>query len=287
MRDAVHVHARGPLADPRRLVDLAVAAEDSGWDGVFVNDHLAAADAAGPQPVASPWIALAAVATATRRVRIGPMVAALPRRRPWQVAGEAVTLDHLSAGRLTLGAGSGTGLEHSFAPFGETLSSATRAAMLDEGLELLGRLWTGEPVTFAGAHYRLEGARALPRPVQSPRIPIWVAGQWPRKRPFRRAARWDGVFVDTEGLDWLGGEIVPLDALAAGVRFTLAQRPQGAATPFDVVIGGRSPRDRSRAGARLAPYAAAGLTWWVEGIDPSFGSPSDLLALVRRGPPRA
>jgi alkanesulfonate monooxygenase SsuD/methylene tetrahydromethanopterin reductase-like flavin-dependent oxidoreductase (luciferase family) len=284
VRYAVHLHARGPLADPRRLVDLAVAAEDAGWDGVFVNDHLAAAGETGPQPVANPWIALAAMATATRRVRLGPMVAALPRRRPWQVAGEAATLDHLSAGRLILGAGSGTGLEHSFAPFGEALDAPRRAALLDEGLEVLTRLWTGTPATYAGSHYRLEGATALPRPVQTPRIPIWVAATWPHRRPFRRAARWDGVFVDTAGLDWLQGEIVPLEALTAALRYTLARRP--AATPFDVVIGGRSPADGARAAARLAPYAAAGLSWWVEGIDPSFGPPPDLLALVRRGPPR-
>ena len=289
MRYAVHLHARGALADPRLLVDLAVAAEDAGWDGAFVSDHLSAAGGPEPrdrQPVANPWIAPAAMATATRRVRLGPMVAALPRRRPWQVAGEAVTLDHLSAGRLTLGVGSGTGLEQSFAPFGEALDAAARAAALDESLEVIGRLWSGEPVTHRGARYRLEGAVALPRPVQTPRIPIWVAGTWPHRRPFRRAARWDGVFVDTEGLDWLKGDIVPAEAVAAAVRYLRARRPEGAATPFDVVIGGRSPQDRSRAAGRLAPYAMAGLTWWVEGIAPALGPPPDLLAIVRRGPPR-
>ena len=284
MRYAVHLHVRGALADPRRLVDLAVAAEDAGWDGVFVSDHLATTDGAGPQPVANPWIALAAMATATRRVRLGPMVVALPRRRPWQVAGEAATLDHLSAGRLILGAGSGTGLEHSFAPYGEPLDARHRAALLDEGLEVLARLWTGQPVEYAGSHYRLAGATGLPRPVQAPRIPIWIAATWPHRRPFRRAARWDGVFVDTAGLDWQQGEIVPLDALAAAARYALARRPAG--SPFDVVIGGRSPQDGAHAAARLEPYAAAGLTWWVEGVDPAFGPPPDLLALVRRGPPR-
>ena len=122
--------------------------------------------------------------------------------------------------------------------------------------------------------------------MQTPRIPIWVAGTWPHRRPFRRAARWDGVFVDTEGLDWLQGDIVPAEAVAAAVRYLRARRPEGAAAPFDVVIGGRSPQDRARAAGRLAPYAAAGLTWWVEGIAPAFGPPPDLLAIVRRGPPR-
>src|SRR5262249_17882946 len=158
---------------------------------------------------------------------------------------------------LTLGVGSGTGLEQSFAPFGEALDAAGRAAALDESLEVIGRLWSGEPVTHRGARYHLEGAVALPRPVQTPRIPIWVAGTWPHRRPFRRAARWEGVFVAPEGLDWQGGDVVPPEAVDAAVRYIRARRPAGAATPFDVVIGGRSPQDGARAVARLAPYAAA------------------------------
>jgi hypothetical protein len=115
---------------------------------------------------------------------------------------------------------------------------------------------------------------------------VWLAGSWPHRRPFRRAARWDGVFVDSEGIDWQGGQIVPLDVLRESVRYTLDHRPADAATPFDVVIGGRSPADRAQGAARLAPYVEAGLTWWVEGIHPALGSPAALRETIRRGPPR-
>jgi hypothetical protein len=284
MRYAIHVHCFGEYADPRRLVDLAREAEDAGWDGVFVTDHLTARSDRGAEPVANPWIALAAIAAATGRIRIGPMVAALPRRRPWQVAGETATLDHLSQGRLVLGVGSGTLLERSFAPFGEEMYLRTRAAMLDEALDVLCGLWRGEPFSHHGQHYQVDDVTFLPRPVQTPRIPVWVAGNWPHRRPFRRAACWDGVFVDAEGVDWQRGEIVPPDVLRECVRYTLAHRHTS--EPFDVVIGGFSPDDPVRAAARLAPYADTGLTWWVEGISPEIGELDADLAKVRRGPPR-
>jgi hypothetical protein len=287
LRYAVHFHAFGPNADVRRMADLARAAEEAGWDGVFVDDHLTARSERGPEPAANAWIALAAIAAATRRVRLGPMVAALPRRRPWQVASEAVTLDHLSGGRLVLGVGSGTAVERSFAPFGEVLDVRTRAAMLDEALQILAGLWRGAPFSHRGVHYQVADVTFLPRPVQAPRVPVWVAGHWPHRRPFRRAARWDGVFVDVEGVDWTVGQVVPPDVLGDCVRYTLAHRPEGArGAPFDVVIGGCSPDDPAQAAARLATYAGTGLTWWVEAIHPAFGPPEALRAKIRRGPPR-
>jgi len=287
LRYAIHVHAFGANADPRRVADLAREAEEAGWDGVFVDDHLTARSARGPEPAANPWITLAAIATATRRVRLGPMVAALPRRRPWQVASETTTLDHLSGGRLVLGVGSGTAEERSFRPFGEVLDARTRAAMLDESLEVLSGLWAGTPFTHHGAHYRVEDAVFLPRPVQTPRVPVWVAGHWPHRRPFRRAARWDGLFVDAVGVDWTVGQIVPPDVLRDCVRYTLDHRPDAArGAPFDVVIGGTSPEDPAAAAARLATYEGTGLTWWVEGIHPAFGTPEALRTRIRRGPPR-
>jgi alkanesulfonate monooxygenase SsuD/methylene tetrahydromethanopterin reductase-like flavin-dependent oxidoreductase (luciferase family) len=284
MRYAIHFHNFGPYADPRLLAELAREAEDAGWDGVFVCDYLTARSARGAEPVANPWIALAAIAGATSRVRLGPMVTPLPRRRPGQLASETVTLDHLSGGRLTLGVGSGTGLDQSFSPFGEELDLRRRAEMLDEGLNVLAGLWQGEPFRFAGAHYQVDGAQHLPRPVQRPRIPVWVAGTWPHRRPFRRAARWDGFFADVEGVDWMKGETMSPDDLREIVAYVRSQRAAGG--PFDAVIGGHSPAEPGRAAEFLAPYVAAGLTWWVEGIHPAFGSMDELRERVRRGPPR-
>lgn len=283
MRYGIHIHNFGDYSDPRDLAELAQEAEAAGWDGVFVCDHLTARGPNGPEPVANPWIALAAMAVATRRVRIGPLVTPLSRRRPWQLASETVSLDQLSGGRLVLGVGSGTVIEQSFAPFAEEMNPRTRADLLDEGLDVLTGLWRGEPFHYQGHHYRIEGAAFLPRPVQQPRIPIWVAGTWPHRRPFRRAARWDGFFADVEGVDWLRGQIMTPDDLRAMIAYVRTQR--SADQPFDVVIGGHSPSERSRAISFLAPYVEAGLTWWVEGIHPAFGTVAELRARIRQGPP--
>jgi len=283
MRYGIHIHNFENYADPRLLMDLARDAEAAGWDGVFVCDHLTARSAIGPEPVANPWIALAAIAVVTRRVKIGPLVTPLPRRRPWQVASEAATLDQLSGGRLILGVGSGTLLEQSFAPFGEEMNPRTRADLLDEGLDVLMGVWRGEPFSYHGNHYQIDDVTFLPPPIQRPRIPIWVAGTWPRRRPFRRAARFDGFFADVEGVDWTRAEMMTPDDLRSMVTYVRAQRSVD--DSFEVVIGGHSPADLQEAAARLEPYANAGLTWWVEGIHPAFGSMTELRARVRRGPP--
>jgi hypothetical protein len=284
MKYGIHFHNYAEYADARLLADVAGEAEAAGWDGVFVADHLTVRGAAGPSPVASPWIALTAIAMATNKVWIGPMVTALPRRRPWQLAGETATLDQLSGGRLILGLGSGTALEWSFVPFGEEPELRRRAEMLDEGLAVLTGLWSGERFSFEGTHYHVRDVTFLPRPAQRPRPPVWIAGLWPHRRPFRRAARWDGFFADVAGVDWEHGEIMTPDDLRAIIDYTHSQRT--AHTPFEAVIGGRSPDDPAKGAAFLAPYVAAGLTWWIEGIHPMYGSVAELRQKIRRGPPR-
>lgn len=284
MNYGIHFHSFGEYSDPRVLADLAHEAEEAGWDGIFVSDHLTMRTERGPSPIADPWIALTAIAMTTRRVRIGPLVTPLPRRRPWQLASETVTLDRLSNGRLILGVGSGTGLTQSFMPFGEEHDLRQRAQMLDEGLDVLTGLWSGQPFSYQGEHYQVQDAVFLPTPVQSPRIPIWVAGHWPHKRPFRRAARWNGFFADLVGVDWVQGEIIGPDVLREIVHYVNSQRTVDRA--FDAVVGGHTPLDRTRAAAILAPYVEAGLTWWIEGIHEAFGSFEDMRAKIRQGPPR-
>jgi alkanesulfonate monooxygenase SsuD/methylene tetrahydromethanopterin reductase-like flavin-dependent oxidoreductase (luciferase family) len=135
-------------------------------------------------------------------MRIGTMITPLPRRRPQKLARETVSIDHLSKGRLILGVGSG-GSAGEYANMGEAETPQERGALLDEGLDILTRLWSGEEVNYVGEHLRVTGATFLPVPVQQPRIPIWVAGMWPNKKPMQRAARYDGVFPQTRatGLD--------------------------------------------------------------------------------------
>ena len=284
MKYGIHFHSYGDYSDPGLLAELSHLADEAGWDGVFVSDHVTVRTEAGPQPVADTWIALTAMAMATKRVDLGPMVAALPRRRPWQLATETATLDRLSNGRLILGVGSGTALDWSFTPFGEEMELKKRAEMLDESLHLISRFWSGESVTFDGTHYQVRDAVILPRPVQTPRPKVWVAGTWPHPRPFRRAARWDGFFADVEGIDWTAGAIQSPAHLRAMVDFIRTLRPVDGS--FDVVIGGSSPKSIAEGVAFLAPYVEAGLTYWIEAVHPMFGTLADFRAKIRQGPPR-
>ena len=276
---AIGVPNVGTFGDPSVLVELAVAAEEHGWDGFFVWDHLLYWD---PQwAVADPVVVIAAVAARTARVRLGILVNVLARRRVGKVVRESVTLDQLSQGRLVFGAGLGSRAEE-FTAFGEPGGAKERAARLDESLELLDALWTGEPVTFQGEHLTATDVTMLPRPVQQPRIPVWCGGRWPNKAPFRRAARWDGVMPTHTG--YRLGQTMPPDDLRAVVRYTLEQRSTGG--PFDVALEGRTDGTTpDRGGRHVIPYAEAGLTWWIEALGWWRGTPEDALARVRQGPP--
>lgn len=265
-------------ADPRLLVELAGEAEAAGWDGVFVWDHIAREE--DPSiPATDPWIAMAGMAVATQRVRLGIMVTPLARRRPWKVAREAVALDALSGGRFTLGVGLGGGAQAEFAAFGEPADPRVRSELLDEGLAVLDGLWSGEPFSFEGEHYRVSGAEFTPRAVQQPRVPVWVAGRWPNRRPFRRAARWDGVFPVFEGVG--AGEMPTAERLAEAVSYTRAHRTRDGA--FDVALECVST---SADGSPAEAYARAGLTWWVEALGWFRGPLEACRERVRQGPPR-
>jgi alkanesulfonate monooxygenase SsuD/methylene tetrahydromethanopterin reductase-like flavin-dependent oxidoreductase (luciferase family) len=279
VRCAVGVPNVGAFGDPLLLVELAEAAEEHGWDGFFLWDHQLWHDPGWE--VADPVVVIAAVAARTTRIKFGIMVNVLARRRVGKVARESVTLDALSAGRLIFGAGLGS-RSAEFTAFGEDGDAKVRAERLDESLTLLDALWSGRPVTFGGEYLTAEDVTMLPRPVQQPRIPIWCAGRWPNKAPFRRAARWDGVMPThvRYGL----GETMPPEELRAAVRFTREQRT--ATTTFDVALEGRTDGARPDRGAgHLAPYVRAGLTWWIEALGWWRGTPADALARVRQGPP--
>lgn len=276
MKFGLIVQTTGELGYPRSLVRLAREAESAGWDGFFIWDVFGG-DAAAAEPVADPWITMAAIAAVTERIRFGPMVTPLPRRRPWKVAREAATLDQLSGGRLILGVGIGTPPEE-FSRFGEEADPKKRAGMLDEGLEVLTGLWSGEPFAHRGEHYKIDDAVLLPRPVQQPRIPIWVGAGWPQKQGFRRAARWDGVYPFGPNGN------MTLDELREMRSYVLAQRATD--TPFDIVTGGDVPfDDAGSARAILAEYEEAGVTWWIEGVGSWRGDEEAMAAFIRGGPP--
>jgi alkanesulfonate monooxygenase SsuD/methylene tetrahydromethanopterin reductase-like flavin-dependent oxidoreductase (luciferase family) len=278
MRFAINVPNFGAIGDARALADLAHEAEDSGWDGFFLWDHIGANW--GETRFADPWLALTAIAMATSRITLGPIVTPLPRRRPWKVAREAVTLDHLSGGRLVLGVGIGTDGAREYSAYGEPPDDRLHGQMLDEALDILTGLWTSEPFSYEGAHYHIHDVRYLPTPVQRPRIPIWVAAVWPNKKPFRRAARWDGLcpLVDER--------LMTPDELRDALAYLQPLRPDPAA-PFDALAtGNTSGDDRAADAALIAEWEAAGATWWQEAWMPD--DDADLIrARIRKGPPRA
>jgi alkanesulfonate monooxygenase SsuD/methylene tetrahydromethanopterin reductase-like flavin-dependent oxidoreductase (luciferase family) len=266
-------------ADPNLLVELALAAESAGWDGVFVWDHLLYREGAA---AVNPWITTAAIAQATARIRIGVMVTALARRRPWNVAREAAALDILSNGRLMFGAGLGS-LDDEFSLFGEDSDPRVRADKLDEALEIVTGLWTGEAFSYNGERFQIEEVRFLPAPIQSPRIPVLVAGRWPNRRPFRRAARWDGIFATHESVGH--NETMTVEQTTEIVEYIHAHRA-GDNRPLEVVIEGQtSGMDRDRDSETVAAYGRAGLTWWVEKLGWFRGTLNEMRGRIESGPP--
>jgi alkanesulfonate monooxygenase SsuD/methylene tetrahydromethanopterin reductase-like flavin-dependent oxidoreductase (luciferase family) len=266
------------IGDLSVLLELGTAAEAAGWDGFFLWDHIRFMKEF-PVPVFDPWVALAAVAERTERIRLGPLVTPLARRRPWKVARETVTLDHLSGGRLILGVGLGYPPDAEFELLGEDPDARVRAGKLDEGLEILTRLWSGEAVSFDGRYHHVHDTTFAPAPVQRPRIPIWVAGAWPNPAPFRRAARWDGVYP--LGLD-ADGQMRPLEAEAYPEMLAAIAAHRTSPDPFDVLATGVADGDP----AAVAPFERAGATWWIESDDGGPGWEGRMFERVRSGPPR-
>ena len=258
LRCAVYLPNFGAFGDARVLSELAQEAEAAGWDGFFLWDHIARPFST---PMVDPWIALAAVAVATARLRIGALVTPLPRRRPWKVAREAVSLDHLCGGRLVLGVGTGSpgGGDVEWSNLGEEMEAKARGAMLDEGLSILTGLWSGAAFSHDGRHYHVREARFEPPPLQRPRIPIWVAGGWPNLRPFRRAARWDGAFP------WFAPGSDGVDQLRAVAEFVRAERAGDEV--IDIVY---ATAPSAAGGGGLEAFADAGASWWLARIEPEF-----------------
>lgn len=257
---------------PRQLADLAGAAEAAGWDGVFTYDAI---DIGGAE-MYDPWTLLGAMAMRTERVVLGAIVFVPTRRRPWKMAREALTVDHLSNGRLVMPVGLGTLDDRGFAGVGEATATRERAAILDEALAIMDGLWSGAPFEHHGAAFDFTPMTFVPRPVQRPRIPIWVVASWPHERSMARALRWDGAVLQTTDV----GEVRDV------VAFARARRALGeAAAPFEVVVQGRTAPDPAEAGDAVRPYAEAGATWWIE-QDWHDVSVERLTARVVAGPPR-
>jgi alkanesulfonate monooxygenase SsuD/methylene tetrahydromethanopterin reductase-like flavin-dependent oxidoreductase (luciferase family) len=271
MRFGLYIPPFDELADPALVARLCAQAEEAGWDGAFVWDQVRWREPVAA--VADPQITLAAIAAATERIRLGPMITPLARRRPAKVARETATLDRLSDGRLTLGVGLGSDeFASEYSITGEELDDRKRARMLDEALGILQAAWTGEPVQHRGEHYTIDAMRFLPRPVQRPGVPIWVAGFYGRSRPLRRAIRYQGFFpVGIEHPDQLA-------EISAELRRLGRETSAGAAEPFDIAV-------ELDPGSDPAPYAAAGATWGLVAFPWNPVSVDQVRGVIREGPP--
>jgi alkanesulfonate monooxygenase SsuD/methylene tetrahydromethanopterin reductase-like flavin-dependent oxidoreductase (luciferase family) len=267
----------GEYGDPRLLVELACRAEMSGWDGVFIWDHVAYRELGWL--VADPYISVASIAAHTSRVRVGVLIAALARRRPWKFAREMATLDVLSEGRLIVGVGLGSQPREEFAAFGEDPEPRRRHELVDEGLDIVCGLWSGLPFSYEGQHYHVAESLFLPSPIQRPRPPIWIGGRWPARQSFRRAGRFDGVFPTFKGVG--PSERPTPEQLTAVLEYTQSHRADQA-TAFDVVIEGQS---ESQDHELVAAYQEVGLTWWVEKLGWFRGSVDFTRTRIGQGPP--
>jgi len=274
MKYGLELPGGGPAGHPHILAEFAELGERSGWDGVFLEDYVVYYSPDGL--TYDPWVTLAAMATRTERIRLGTAVTAPARWRPWQLARQLVTLDHLSGGRMIFAAGLGDPLD--FARFGESVDPRVRAQMLDEGLRILAGLWSGEPFRFAGKHYRLpEEVVFLPRPVQSPRIPIWIGGSSERRGPLERAARWDGFIPVPKD----GRHLTPDDVRSLAERI---EQRRGTLEGFDIAVGGLARGEDREGESRLPELAEAGVTWWQEAV--YAADYATMRAAIERGPAR-
>lgn len=273
MHHGIVVVPFGQYADPNYVVQLGQAAEVAGWEGLFVWDHLAFTWGI---PSGNPWVILSAVAQATDNMKIGTGVTPLPRHRPHVLANLLTTLDMLSNGRLIFGAGLGA-IPEEFSAFGENDDLKQRSIMVDEGLEIIEQMMSGDPVTYKGKYYSVENITLAPLPVQRPRIPIWIGGE--SSPALRRAARWDGWIA---GIDDEQGNITKTpDELnrQASIINKLRSNPD---IPFEVALMGQAyGKDRSL----TSEYESAGATWWLEIVAPLLGSHEEMLERIQAGSP--
>lgn len=256
------------------MIKLARTAEETGWNGIFLWDHI---PTEASMPAFDPWLLLTLIAANTETIQLGTTVTPLARRRPQKIAKEVATLDHVSGGRVILGVGLGG--EKEYVAYGEPYKPRRVGEKLDECLDIIQQLWTGEPVDYQGKHYHVKAQHA-PTPVQS-QIPIWVGGEWPNKPPFRRAARYHGVFpLKARPRDW-EDSLVEEDYVDI---LNYISRKGGDLENYDVVKSVYSESD-SEKNLWMQAYVDVGVNYLLDCLDPWRGNEKSLLEVVERGPP--
>lgn len=271
-----------PGGGAKEIVNLASEAEKEGWDGVFFYDSIYIK---GLPQVHSAWPILSAIAVTTKRVTIGSVLTAIGRRRPWEVAREAITVDHLSNGRLVLPVGLGTLDDGGYSKVGMDTSRKIRAEMLDEGLEIIVGLWSGKPFSYEGKHFKMGEMTFKPSPLQKPRIPIWVVGAWGRPKSMARVLKYDGLIPAIKKKD---GSFEQVTAEKIREMREYFERKRVTRTTgkrkFEIIQEGQTPTDKRKSRKIVLPFAEAGATWWMESMW-SYKSLRDIENRIKAGPP--
>ena len=263
-----------PFGDARTAAEIALHAEQAGWDGFFVWEPVWGIDA---------WVSLTAAAMQTQKIHLGTMLTPLSRMRPWKLASEAATLDNLSGGRLNLAFGPGA-IDTGFEEFGEVTDRKERAELMDECLDILLGLWHGQPFSYQGKHYQIKPTRFVlpPPPVQQPRIPIWIVGAWGYSKSMHRVMKYDGLLPNVKDAKggWRGPTVEDVRIIK---QYIQANRQE--TTPYDIVVEGVTPgEDHGKAAGIVQPWIEAGATWWIEGMWETT-DPESILTRIRQGPP--
>ncbi|MFX1277783.1 MAG: LLM class flavin-dependent oxidoreductase [Promethearchaeota archaeon] len=279
MKFAVYTPNFGNYNNPLYFAEMAKEAEKYGWDGFFLWDHMVFMEGLNVN-VLDPWILLSAITMKTKKIKIGPLITPISRRRPWKLAREVVSLDQLSNGRLIFGVGLGAP-DYDFVTFGEEFDNTLRAKKLDEGLDVLLGLLSGKDFSYEGDYYQIKNVKFIPTPVNN-KVPIWVAGMWPNKKPFLRASKFDGVFPIHA--NW-PQELTPAEVKQI-INFINQNRMNS--SQYDIIIAGNTPNNPSEAYNAIKPYKEVGVTWWCENINllRFKNSTEKMIERIRYGPPK-
>lgn len=269
-----------PRAEVLEAIKFAKAAEKAGWDAFFVWEPTYGIDA---------WVTLAAIAVLTEKIRLGTLLSPLSRMRPWKLASEAITLDILSNGRITISVGLGA-IDTGFEELGEKTDLKTRAELLDESLDIIDGLWSREMSNYKGEHYNIQklfGSEFFkrhppPKLIQNPHIPIWVVGAWPYEKSMKRALKYEGLIPTIKTKQGKFEDITPEHIIKIKAYI---QENHSSKTPFDIIVEGKSPGDDLKVAlSTVKPFAEAGATWWIES-DWTTNNLKQLFERVKQGPP--
>ncbi len=273
-----------PNGSSQQIVKLASEAEKAGWDGFFYYDDIYTDN---KTEMSAAWPIMAAIAVTTRKIKFGSLLTAIGRRHPWEVARESVTVDQLSNGRLILPTGLGWVGDGAYTRAGMESDRKIRAELLHERLEIIDGLWNGKPFSYEGKHNRIKKMTFLPRPVQRPRIPIWVVGAWGRPKSMARVLKYDGLIVVIKKPDGSHEEVTPEKIREMKEFVTLNRRIKGnRRKEFDIIKDGMTPPNDKKAREIVMPFAEAGATWWTETM---WGTKryQKVLERIQSGPPRS